>query len=178
MPVVCLCSQCVCRHEGLWGNRRLTMASKGENCNKSNMWPLAYCLTSDEPSLKLLWACWFHTNPLHTPWGWSLYVFTMETCDVGIGGFKASFMLLWLFYPGLSVLPAMPSAFGRTGSFCHLLQQAQLPAQGKGRENTERLILYRSNSAEEFGWFQTPWEQRPPKTRFHTIQCVLWLFCF
>ena len=57
---------CVCRHEGLRGNHWLRMASKGENYNKSNMWPLAYCLTSDEPSLKLLWACWFHTNSRHT----------------------------------------------------------------------------------------------------------------
>lgn len=56
----------VCRHEGLRGNCWLGMASKRENCNKSNMWPLAYCLTSDEPSLKLLWACWFHTTPPHT----------------------------------------------------------------------------------------------------------------
>lgn len=78
----------------------------------------------------------------------------METYDLGIGGFKASFLFLWLFHAGVSALPAMPSAFERTGLFCHLLQQAASRAvcTGKGRENSERCLgdLYRNNSAKEF----------------------------
>lgn len=55
-----------------------------------------------------------------------VYVHMMETYDLGIGGFKALFISLWLFHTNES---AMLSAFGCTGSLCHLLQRAELSAQ-------------------------------------------------
>lgn len=66
-----------------------------------------------------------------------VYIRRMETYDSGIGGFKASFLFLWLFRPGVSALPAMPSVFGGTGWLCHLRRWAELCARARG-ERTGR----------------------------------------
>lgn len=152
--VLCLYSKCVCRHEGLWGSCWLMMASKGENCHKSNMWPLAYCLTSNEPPLTLLSACRFHTALLphlkdgHYPYH-SGYIWFRD--------WATSLLFLWSAQPSGSRLPAMPSVF----------------------EDCEQSLgaLYRSNSAKGFWWRQKPSEQRP-QTRFHAMVYVFQSLCF
>lgn len=83
-----------------------------------------------------------------------VYIHMTETYDLGIGGFKPLFILLWLFHPSVGALPAMPSAFGCTESLCHLLQQAagRAVCTGEGGENSEKCLgdLHGNNSAKEF----------------------------
>lgn len=94
----------------------------------------------------------------------------MERYDLGIGGFKALFISLWLFHPSESALPAMLSAFGCTGLLCHLLQRAELSAQVRGERVRGACVIHTGITQPKCsGDFKKPLEKRPPQNRFHAM---------
>lgn len=100
-----------------------------------------------------------------------VYIHKVERYDLGIGGFKAVFMSLWLFHHRESVLPAMLSVFGCTGLLCHLLQMAELSAQVRGERGVRGACVIHTGITQPKGSgdFKTSLEQRPPQNRFHAM---------